>query len=175
MSLDIQIEGILFYKAAPVSFVELERLLHADRETLRGAVTSLRERLAHGATRLVETTTELQLVTAPALSDLLETLRKDELRRDIGKAGAETLAIILYREPITRAEIEHIRGVNSGFILRNLQTRGLIKRQPKQNTFTYFVTPELLAHLGITNKTELPQYSDFMNRIDAFQEPTPAP
>ncbi|MCA9356686.1 SMC-Scp complex subunit ScpB, partial [Candidatus Kaiserbacteria bacterium] len=81
----------------------------------------------------------------------------------------ETLAIILYKEPISRVEIDRIRGVNSSFILRNLLMRGLILRESiTGNGYQFRITPNLLNHLGVTNKQQLPQFSEFLNAIEAF-------
>jgi len=100
---------------------------------------------------------------------LIESLRKQDLTGDIGKAGAETLAIILYREPVARVEIDRIRGVNSSFILRNLLMRGLITRESiTGHGYQFRISPSLLQHLGVTNKRELPQFSEFMNAVDTF-------
>ncbi|MCA9354858.1 MAG: SMC-Scp complex subunit ScpB, partial [Candidatus Kaiserbacteria bacterium] len=133
------------------------------------ALGVLKERLQSGATRLIETDDQIQLVTAPELSEFIESLRKQDLTGDIGKAGAETLAIILYREPVSRSEIDRIRGVNSSFILRNLLTRGLITRDSVTGQgYRFSISPNLLQHLGITDKRALPNYSQFMGAIDAF-------
>ncbi|MCD5381766.1 MAG: SMC-Scp complex subunit ScpB [Candidatus Pacebacteria bacterium] len=171
MSLEQQIEGVLFYKTEPMKIKTLAAFFEEQEETVREALTALETRLQAGATRLVRTDTEVQLTTAPELSDLIEGLRKDELSKTIGKAGAETLAIILYRGPVARAEIDKIRGVNSSFILRNLLIRGLIERVNVKGklTFQYTVTPTLLGHLGIAKKEELPQYEDILNALDAFE------
>ncbi|MBP6924505.1 MAG: SMC-Scp complex subunit ScpB, partial [Candidatus Pacebacteria bacterium] len=133
----------------------------------------LQNRLKDGALRLIETDTELALSTAPELGEFIETLRKSELKGDIGKAGAETLSIILYREPITRAEIDRIRGVNSSFIIRNLLVKGLIEREAISNTFQFRITPALLQHLGVTSKSQLPRFSEFMNAIETFNTVQP--
>lgn len=172
MQLPEMIEGVLFYKAAPMKISALARFFEVSEDLVLEACRSLKTRLEGGATRLVVTDTEIGLATAPELSDTIEKLRKDDLRRDIGKAGAETLAIILYRGPMTRAEIDSIRGVNSTFILRNLLVRGLIERRdnPKdQRTFLYAGTHELLAHLGITRREELPEFETIMNSLDTFE------
>ena len=71
---------------------------------------------------------------------------------EIGKAGLETLAIVLYNGPVSRREIDYIRGVNSSFILRNLCVRGLVEREADskdQKIFKYRSSLNLLAHLGI--------------------------
>ena len=169
MDLDVRIEGVLFYKAAPQKISALAKLFEVSEDEVNVALQILGERLIGGATRLILTATECELVTTPALDPIIETIRRDEMRRDIGKAGAETLAIILYRGPIARADIDRIRGVNSSFILRNLMLRGLVVREQfgKQNTFA--VTPELLAQLGITRAQELPDYSTILDTLEQFE------
>lgn len=170
MTLDIAVEGVLFYRAAPIKKNELMKLFEASAEDLSVALQTITERLQSGATRLLETETEVQLVTAPELDELIDAIRKDELKRDIGKAGAETLSIILYKGPVTRAEIDRIRGVNSSFILRNLMVRGLIERGTDGKSRAFSVTPDLLAHLGITNKTELPDYAVVLDQLEKFEQ-----
>lgn len=176
MSLDILIEALLFYKAAPQSKSKLLKLFAVGEDELTSAINILQTRLQNGATRLIVTETDIQLATAPELSEFVESLRKNELSGDISKVGAETLAIILYREPISRAEIDRIRGVNSSFILRNLLVRGLIIRESTAGTsngYQFRISPALLQHLGTTNKQALPKFSEFMSAIDAFDTVTP--
>lgn len=172
MSLDSQIEAVLFYKTEPYAFSALAAFFEVSVDEIKAACNALGERLKAGGLHLIMTDTTVELVTAPEASELIEKLRKDELSHDIGKAGAETLSIILYRGPLTRAEIDRIRGVNSTFIIRNLLVRGLIERRdnPKDSrSFFYAGTTELYAHLGITRREELPDFESVMNAIDAFE------
>lgn len=169
MTLDQIIEGVLFYKAAPQKKQGLQKLLGVDDEAFTSALAVLDARLTSGATRLVHSDTTLELVTAPELDPLIETLRKEDLKRDIGRAGAETLAIIMYRGPLERAEIDRIRGVNSSYILRNLLMRGLIEKTGNQNKTYYGSTTELLAHLGISSQHELPDYDTVMQKLSQFE------
>ena len=172
MDLETQIEGVLFYKAEPMKRSELADFFGVSVEDLTRALTSLQTRLQSGGTRLTLTDTTAQLVTAPELSATIETLKKEELSNDIGRAGAETLAIVLYRGPISRVEIDRIRGVNSTFILRNLLVRGLVERREHPTdarSYTYAITPDLLNHLGITQREELPDFDVIMNALDAFE------
>jgi len=169
MELSVQIEGVLFYKASPVRKSALCKLFDVQPEELSFAIQTLSQRLGSGATRLLETDTEVELVTSPELDSLIESLRKDEMKRDIGKAGAETLAIILYKGPISRAEIDRIRGVNSSFILRNLLIRGLVEREIIRNSAVFNITPALLSHLGVSNKTELPNYASVLDELEKFE------
>lgn len=169
MTLDVKIEGLLFYKAAPQSKAKLLKLFDVTADEFETALQQLRIRLESGAVRVSETDTDIQLVTAPELSDFIESQRKSDLTGDIGKAGAETLAIVLYKEPISRVEIDRIRGVNSAFILRNLMTRGLVIRESiTGHGYQFRISPALLQHLGVTHKHELPRFGDFMTAIEAF-------
>ena len=170
MTLEQQIEGVLFYKAAPMKRTAVAKLLEVGESDVSAALEALAERLKGGATRLLVTDTEVELVTAPELDGLIESIRKDDMKRDIGKAGAETLAIVLYRGPVTRSDIDRIRGVNSAFILRNLLVRGLIERSGEGRSVYYQITPTLLAHLGISEKSSLPGYEDIMNTLDAYEQ-----
>jgi segregation and condensation protein B len=169
MELHQNIEGVLFYRSSPVKKSELMKFFECSPEELTTALNTLTERLTGGATRIIQTEKEVQLVTAPELDELIESIRKDEMKRDIGKAGAETLAIVLYKGPITRTEIDRIRGVNSSFILRNLLVRGLIERGTDQKSRSFEVTPALLAHLGIENKIELPNYATVLDQLEKFE------
>lgn len=170
MPIDVLIEGFLFYKSAPQKKTIVLKLFGITVEELQAALHTLQNRLAGGATRLIETIDEIQLVTAPLLAPVIEAMRKNDLKVDIGKAGAETLAIILYQEPITRSAIDRIRGVNSSFILRNLQIRGLVERVSgiAGNGYRYVVSPNLLAHLGITGKHQLPDFARIADSLETF-------
>lgn len=169
MELSQNIEGLLFYKATPMKKTALCKQFEVGEEELNTALSTLKGRLQSGAIRLLETDLDVQLVTAPELDALIESVRKDEMKRDIGKAGAETLAIILYKGPISRAEIDRIRGVNSSFILRNLLVRGLIEREAVKNMAQFSVTPTLLSHLGITHKSELNNYASVLDELEKFE------
>lgn len=169
MTLAAKIEGVLFFRAAPVKVTSLAELFAVEPAAIEAALGELATSLQGRGIALLRTETDAQLATAPALDELIEGMRRDELRRDIGKAGAETLAIVLYRGPISRAEIDRIRGVNSGFILRNLMVRGLVERNTEGRGHTFTITPALLAHLGIGHKTELPDYSTVLDQLERFE------
>jgi segregation and condensation protein B len=169
MPLDILIEGLLFYKSQPLKKAYLAKQFGVSETDLQTTLDTLRTRLEAGATRLLETDNEVELVTAPALASFIEELRKQDIKSDIGKAGAETLAIILYRGPISRSEIDKIRGVNSSFILRNLLIRGLIERGEKKGSgYLFSITPSLLSHLGTPRKEELTDFARITDAIENF-------
>lgn len=170
MTTDVLIEGLLFYKSGPQKKRAIMKLFALSEDDLIEALKTLSDRLCNGATRLIDTGEEVQLMTAPELSAVIDALRKNELKADIGKAGAETLAIILYQGPVTRTDIDRIRGVNSSFILRNLMIRGLVERNHKKERgrFEFSPTPQLLAYLGITRKADLPDFARINDALEAF-------
>ena len=115
----------------------------------------------------------IALRSAPEHSEVLSELHKEELSKDLGKAGLETLSIILYHSPITRTGVDYIRGVNSTFIMRNLLVRGLIEKisNPKDaRSFLYYPTFSLLSFLGIPDVNGLPEYKEVREEIKQFKK-----
>jgi segregation and condensation protein B len=168
-----EIEAILFFKNEPVKRVWLETTLKKSSEEVSDAIAELKSTLSSRGIVLVEFDDRVALRSSSQYSEAITQLRKEELSRDLGKAGLETLSIILYRSPITRAEVDYIRGVNSTFIIRNLMVRGLIEKtsNPKDaRSFLYQPTFSLLSFLGISNISELPEYNDVRKEIDNFKE-----
>lgn len=174
MQLEQKIEAILFFKNEPVSVSDLSKWLAEKPEDVRVALTALQTSLKGRGVSLVVNGDHAALGTHPDASSLIDTLQKEELSRELGRAGLETLAIILYKGPISRREIDHIRGVNSGFILRALMVRGLIERvEPSTATgadrsYNYQSTLKLLEHLGVSRLDELPQYDTAFAKLDEF-------
>ncbi len=167
-----KLEAILFWKAEPVSLKKLASLLDLGVSDIKSGLQELESSLVDRGITLVITDDEVMLGTSKDFSTLIEQLTKDELSRDIGRAGVETLSIILYQGPISRADIDYIRGVNSQFIIRNLLIRGLIERVDNPNdarSFLYKTTIDLLSHLGLSKIELLPEYDQVRKDIDGFK------
>jgi segregation and condensation protein B len=173
MTLEAKIEAVLFWKGEPITLAKLATLVGSDRDAVKEAIGTLSVSLENRGLAVVISDEEVELRTAPSASALIEKLTKDELMRDLGKAGLETLSIILYRHPIKRSEIDYIRGVNSSFILRNLLMRGLVERvSEKEDTgrgYSYKPTIELLSHLGVSKIEELPDFARVKADLEAFE------
>jgi segregation and condensation protein B len=168
MNLEQKIEATLFYKNEPMEVKKISQLLQAKEAEIREALKNLSNSLHDRGICLVETDNEVVLATAPGAKDFIEQIAKDEMSREIGKAGLETLAIILYNGPISRREVDYIRGVNSTFILRNLCIRGLVEREPDfkdQRVIKYKGSLSLLSHLGIKKAGELPDFDALKTKI----------
>ncbi|MEK7063431.1 MAG: SMC-Scp complex subunit ScpB [Patescibacteria group bacterium] len=168
--LPVRIEAYLFFRGGSVSLKEVEKALGASREQLLAALTELRTTLEGRGLALVQTNNAVALVTAPAVHEEIERLRKEELEGPLGRAGLETLAIVMYRGPLSRADIEYIRGVNVSTTLRTLQIRGLVERIDNPNdkrSFLYRVTTDTPAYLGVSRIEDLPEYAAVVAEVDA--------
>lgn len=177
MDLPQRIEAILFWKAEPITVKKLASLLNTDTNSTREGLKQLEIQLQGRGITLVQTDDEVMLGTSKEQSAVIESITKDELTRDLGKAGLETLSIILYQGPVSRTDIDYIRGVNSQFIIRALLIRGLIERveNPKDaRSFLYKPTLELLAHLGASKLEELPEYTEVRREIESFKAGQPS-
>ena len=173
MNLESKLEAFLFFKGEPVTKKKIQAALECSPEELEIALKTLEASLSTRGLRVMQDGEEIEMRTAPEASDLITKLTKDELMRDLGKAGLETLSIILYKGPVKRSEIDYIRGVNSSFIIRNLLVRGLIERliENKEGAgrgYSYKPTIDLLAHLGVSKITDLPDYEKVKTELDAF-------
>lgn len=169
MTLDAKIEAILFFRAEPVKIPWLAEVLGVSSDDTHEALSLLQGKLSERGIVTVFKDDEVMLSTAPEMSEVIEKIAKEDLSRDLGKAALETLTIVLYKGPIARSEIDFIRGVNSNFILRSLQTRGLVERitgESGERSFLYRPTFELLSHLGITRIEDLPEYGEFRTRVE---------
>ena len=118
--------------------------------------------------RLVFFDGKVQLVASPYSIEAVKKLIKSDFEEDLSSAALETLAIISYRGPISRAAIENLRGVNCSFILQSLAIRGLIDRKnnPEDGrSYVYSVTFDFLKHLGLTKLEDLPNFNELKNKI----------
>jgi segregation and condensation protein B len=173
LSLEAQIEAILFWKAESLSIKKIAHILDKREEEIKQAIVKLHESLSGRGLTLIEIDDEVTLGTSKQAFELIESLQKEELSKDLGKAGLETLSIILYQGPISRTDIDYIRGVNSQFILRNLLIRGLIERIDNphdQRGFLYKPSLELFSFLGISKKEEVPDFDTVKNDIENFKK-----
>ncbi len=165
-----KLESILFYKNEPVSLADLSTWLEATEDEVKQGLEALRGALESRGVVLLENRGYYSLVTSPDSAQLIEKIVKEELSKDLSSASLETLAVILYKSPVTRKEIEYIRGVNVSFSLRNLLLRGLIEKVgSKLDERIYLYTPSVdaLKYLGITKVEDLPGYSDIVREVNS--------
>ena len=168
-NLETKIEAVLFFKGEPVSRKKLADILNAGQTEINEGIEKLKENLQNRGVVLIENDDEITLGTAPEISKLVEHLQKEELNRELSKASLETLSIVLYKNGVSRAEIDYIRGVNSSFTLRALSVRGLVEKtiDTKDNRrYIYRPSFELLSFMGVKSVEELPDWGELNNSVE---------
>jgi segregation and condensation protein B len=156
------VEALLFVANRPLSLKALAEHAGLSQEETEAAVAELVADYAvagRGLTCVCQGN-DVQMATAPDVAAVVQAFLKEETTGELTKPALETLTIVAYRGPLTKAELEQIRGVNCSLILRNLQLRGLVAAtgDEKAMTTTYQVTLEFIRHLGVSSVAELPDY-----------------
>ncbi|OGE81226.1 MAG: SMC-Scp complex subunit ScpB [Candidatus Doudnabacteria bacterium RIFCSPLOWO2_02_FULL_48_8] len=163
-----QILSILFVSAKPVTVKELAGILEMEPEAIKQAAAEIAAGNVDSGIVLLVHDDRLQLSTNPDNSSIVKRFLSAELREKLTDAALETLAVVAYRQPVSRAEIENIRGINSQYILRQLLIRGLIEKEESptdRRVHLYKTTLELLQHLGLMNISELPDFEELTKNI----------
>ncbi len=168
------LEALLFVAAKPFSAKELAKILELEVPTIQSALDALAEEKKDDGIILLSNNNEYQLATNSRYSTQVKNFLNAELREKLTDATVEVLAIIAYRQPISKAEIEAIRGVNSQYSLRNLLMRGLIEKVSNPSdarSFLYQTTTEFLIHLGLASVKDLPEFEKLVEQIKLPETP----
>lgn len=169
----MHIEALLFTRGGSVAKKDLAKTLGVTPEEIASAVLALNNQSRGRGIVMVDDGSQVELRTAPGVSQKIDELRKEEFSRDIGRAGLEVLAAILYRGPLTRAEIDFIRGVNSSQTVRTLLMRGFVRKVPNpkdERSFLYEPTTDILGHLGVVSMHDLPEYEVVRAKLTELEE-----
>jgi segregation and condensation protein B len=154
-----QLEALLFVAERPLTRREIATLAGVDRQTVDAVLGDLEVALRERGLRLVAAGDEVQLVTAPEAGSLIARYTGAEGTK-LSNAALETLAIIAYRQPVTRGTIERIRGVDSDYVVRTLLHRRLVVEQGRADTpgrpILYGTGFDFLERFGITSLDDLP-------------------
>ena len=173
MSLKSKIESILFISIRPLSVTKIAELVNADKEEVKKELDNLfvEYNEKDKGINLQKIGSNYQMVSNAENSKLISEFLKEEVTGELTPASLETLTVIAYRGPITKTELEMIRGVNCSIILRNLMIRGLIEEiEDKKNmVITYQISFDFLKHLGLTETTQLPDYEK-LNSNEALEK-----
>ncbi|MDP2638680.1 MAG: SMC-Scp complex subunit ScpB [Candidatus Azambacteria bacterium] len=163
------LESLLFVAGHPLGHQKLAEIAGFSEEEVANSLKELAEDYVNQnrGLRLVFSNDKVQLVAAPEFKLAVEKLIKSDLEEELSQAALETLAIIAYQGPVSRAIIENLRGVNCSFILQNLAVRGLIekKNNPENNrSYVYNITFDFLRHLGLNKIEDLPKYEELYGK-----------
>lgn len=160
LSMLAKLEGLLFVSAQPVSVSQLGTVLELTPTKMKEALDELEEALATRGLRIQTHRGRVQLTTAPELAPLIETFLGLDATSKLSPASLEALSIIAYQQPITRPQVDAIRGVNSDGVMRSLLSKGLIQESGRADgpgrPILYGTTPEFLQNFGLSSLTDLP-------------------
>ncbi len=162
----------MFTVGRPLARAEIIDKLGCSPEILEEALTHFSHSAGGRGIALVDDGRMVELRVVGSAAEMVERVRKEEVSRDLGRAGQETLSAVLYRGPLSRSEIDFIRGVNSSQILRTLLVRGLVRRvaNPKdERSFLYEPTTELLSERGVARASDLPDYKSIKARLEELE------
>jgi segregation and condensation protein B len=160
LSLEMRVEALLFVSSAPVTLRQIAVALGIPSRQVKGILEALGQALQNRGIRIQKFGSEYQLTTAPELAEDVEKFLTLEETGSLSRAALEALAIIAYQQPVTRPQIDSIRGVNSDSVLRTLLRYGLIEETGRSASpgrpILYATTPQFLQYFGLVALEELP-------------------
>jgi len=157
------LESVLFVASKPLAITKIAKALNVDVSKIEESLLSLEQKYTDtSGVHIGRVGDEVQMVTNADNLESVEKFIKQEIQGELTRAQLETLTVVAYRGPITRPELEEIRGVNCAVILRNLMIRGLVTEQEHENSLmpVYELSIDALRHLGLARVTELPEYDN---------------
>lgn len=167
-----KVEALLFVAGEGLMLHTLARQLKKTDQEITESLAELKKHLEEQhALALLEHDGHASLVTSPAVSMVVEEFAKEEFSGELTRAALETLAVLAYKGPVRRSDIDYVRGVNSSFMLRNLLMRGLIERtrDPKDSrAYAYRISLDFLKFLGLTSQSDLPNFASFQEKLEIF-------
>ncbi len=160
LTLAAKIEAMLFVSAEPVPMAQLATALDVSVSVVERGLKELEDALQTRGLRLQRLAGRVQLTTAAELAALIEEFLGLEATTHLSRAALETLAIIAYQQPVTRPQVDSIRGVNSDGMMKSLLSKGLIQESGRTDgpgrPILYSTTPDFLQHFGLNSIAELP-------------------
>lgn len=160
VSLSALLEGLLFAAAEPLTAAQLAAALAMNAGEVEKGLSALEEDLRGRGIRLQRHLGRVQLTSAPEMAESIERLLGLEATSRLSRAALETLAIIAYQQPVTRPQVDAIRGVNSDGVMKSLLSKGLLQEVGRSEgagrPILYGTTPDFLQHFGLNSLAELP-------------------
>jgi len=171
------IESLIFISEKPVQVSEIQQVLEGmDTETLRGAILELQKEYdsRHSGIKITEVAGGYQMVTSPYYVNFIKKHHKIRHSEKLSMPALETLAIIAYKQPITKIEIEAIRGVNVDGVLKNLVEKDIIRIAGRKEVigrpFVYGTTRMFLEYFGLKSLEDLPAIEEFVQALEQKEE-----
>ena len=163
------VEAILFVYGEPMEIKKIAKILKISESKIKEAIQQLEQEflVENRGLKLIFIGERVQLATKPEFVSIIENIIKEESKETLTPASLETLSLIAYLGPLSRAQIDFYLGVNSSFILRALLIRGLVERfsdVKRANMYLYKPSFDLLKYLGVSKVEELPEYDRYKSQ-----------
>jgi len=172
ISLNAQLEALLFVAPGAVGISQLATALGTTNRAVEKALDELGQEYQDRGVRLQRHAGRVQLTSAPEAAEIIETFLGLEATSRLSSAALEALAVIAYQQPVTRPQVDAVRGVNSDGVMKNLLHKGLIQEIGRAESpgrpILYSTTPEFLGHFGLTSLEELPPLN--LEELTSLQE-----
>ncbi len=173
MNLKSKIESLLFISAKPMSIKQLAGVIKSEVKEIESAGDELLEdyKKNNQGIQVIKDGSKYQMVSSADNAKIVQQFIKNETSGELTRPSLEALTIIAYRGPISKIDLDRIRGVNCALILRNLLIRGLIEakfEQKKKNTY-YTVSFDFIRFLGLNQVKDLPDY-ERLNQDDTLDK-----
>ena len=169
LPLKMLVESLLFVAEGPVQIAALAKALEVDAEKIETALAELKQEYTQRGMRVQRLRDKVQLVTAPDAAPAIEKFLGIDGSGHLSAAALETLAIVAYRQPVTRPAIEAVRGVNCDGVIQTLLSRGLIQETGRQETvgrpILYATTFEFLQNFGLRDTDDLPPLEETAQNV----------
>jgi len=163
-SLVNQLEALLFASSSPIGLPQLGAALELQTKDIEDGLKQLENQLSSRGLRVQWHNGKVQLTTAPEYAPAVERFLGLEANTRLSRAALESLAIIAYQQPITRPEIDAIRGVNSDGVLKSLLSKGLIEESGRAERagrpILFVTTADFLSHFGLNSIKDLPPLTE---------------
>jgi segregation and condensation protein B len=160
LSLENLVESLLFVAEGPVPVARLAEALEVSLREVEAALEQLAQHYQQRGLCVQRLRDKVQLTTTPAAADRVQRFLGLAAATPLSRAALETLAIVAYQQPVTRPQIEAIRGVNSDGVIKNLLSKGIIEEVGRTDgpgrPVLYATTPEFLQYFGISSLADLP-------------------
>src|SRR5258708_6633794 len=176
------IEALIFCSPSPIKMAELKLCLsemfnaEVPEEDIAGAISRLLNKYGHEdfSFQLNKSAGGFQFLTKPSYQTSIGIMLKQQSKKRLSTSALETLSIIAYKQPVSKTEVENIRGVNCDYAMQKLLEKGLIEIQGKGQTvgrpLIYGTSSKFMEYFGISELNELPTPKDFSQEVNSIGE-----
>lgn len=170
MTLAQKIIQILLFEAGSLKISDLAKFLNASHSDISESILEVKNLLAILNLKLINNSSSLEITLSEEIHSIINKNKIEDLKSEISESALQTLAVILYKNKATKAEIDFIRGVDSGRSIKNLSTRGIIEKLEEKNKRYYTVSTESMRYLNLEEISDIPDFENINLKIKTLLE-----